>query len=379
MSDVQRIRRFFIDESGNTGGATRIGAAFDFDNQPIFVLACLGIEDEIAFAAAFAEWKKRYRFRGAEVKSDAAWEKPGFYMDLLVEIERLDLPLLLEVVDKRFFIAAQMVNSLILPPVGADIDHSPPLTFMRNAIAEFITEVLSPSCLAAFVQACIQAEGDAILRTYAVLLEALAGEPAGGFCGFIRMAAVDTRNDFLEQGPNDPEVVRRHLPLPDLNPHGKPVRMLPHLSSLTNLYARLNTYTGGKLQGVTLIHDEQLQFDKILRTNKIAAEGLAAQGLKMTYGPANYVFSEEADLVFEESGRSPGLQAADVIAGYAMRLLVNRLIPGVRPRHDRDWLLRRLLDQDNPQQGLGTNFVMTTAKMRTIGISSAPDPFLLPW
>ena len=367
MPDVRRIVRFFLDESGNTGDATRTGVAFDFDKQPIFVLACIGLSDEIAFTSTFAELKARHRLAGAEVKSDAVWKKPKFYLDLMVEIERLDLPLLLEVVDKRFFIAAHMVNTLILPPVGGNIDLSPQLAFMRKAIAEFITEFLPPSCLAAFAEACAKPERNAILRAYAVLLEALDVEPAEGFRGFVSMAAVDTRDEFLKEGLNDLKAVQRHLPLPDLNPYGKPVWMLPHLSSLTNLYARLNTYTGGRLRGVTLVHDQQLQFGDILQANKTAAEGLAAQGIEMTYGPADYIFHEQAHLIFEKSDRSVGVQAADVIAGYAMRLLVNRMTPDAKPRRDGDWQLRRLLDQDDHMRGLGINFVMTTRKMREIG------------
>lgn len=379
MPPVQRtIRRYFIDESGNTGDATRTGAGFDFDRQPIFVLACLGIEDEEAFAVTFAILKARHRLLATEVKSDAAWKKPGFYLDLLVEIERLDLPLFLEVVDKKFFIAAQLVNSLILPPIGG-ADHSAESQFMRNALAEFITEKLPSACLAAFVEACTRATGEAVLSAYNVLLQSLDACPADGFSGFVRMATADTRDDFIEEGPDHPDVVRRYLPSPDLSPRGKPIWMLPHLSSLTNLYARLNTYTKGRLKGVSIVHDEQLQFGDILQASKTAVEGLSAQGIEFAYGPADYVFHEAADMLFEQSERSPGIQAADVIAGYAMRLLVNRLTPGATPRHDGDWQLGRLLDQDEPHEGRGINFVMTTAKLRVIGVSTGIDPFALFW
>lgn len=379
MSTVQRIKRFFLDESGNTGDVTGTGDAFDFHKQPVFVLGCLGIRDENAFDAFFADVKARHRLQGAEVKSDAAWKKPAFYMDLLIEIERLDLPLLLEVVDKRFFIAAQMVNTLILRPRGGDQDHGAPLAFIRNAIAEYITEMLPDACLDAYVAACAKADGTAILRVYEVLFDALDAEGEEGFPGFVRMVTVDARDAFLEAGPDNTAVVQARLPIPDPNHFGKLVWMLPHLSSLTNLYARLNTYTGGRLNDVTLVHDKQQEFEDILRTNKAAAEGLAAQGVEMTYGPANYVFRERADLTFVHSERSAGVQAIDVIAGYAMRLVVNRTTPGAEPRRDGDWQLRRLLDQDARVRGLGTNFVMTTAALRALDVADAPDPFLLPW
>lgn len=379
MMTSHRINLFFLDESGNTGDATHTGVAFDFDKQPIFVLACLGIADDAAFAATFARLKAHHHLRAPEVKSDAVWKKPAFFMDLLTEIEVNDLPLMLEIVDKRFFIAAQMVNSLILPSVGSDMDHSPKLTFMRNSTAEFLTEILPTSCLATFVEAFARTDGNAILQVYDSLLDSLDAKPADGINDFVRMAITDGRNNFIAEGINDPEVIQHHLPIPDLNPHGKPVWMLPHLTSFTNLYARLNTYTGGKLHGVTLIHDEQLQFGDILKDSKMATEALTCQGVNITHGSANYVFEEQADFIFQESGRSAGIQAADVIAGYAMRLIVNRMTPEIQLRHDGDWQLQRLLSHDDPDLGTGTNFVMTAAKLRKIGITSAADPFQSPW
>lgn len=91
------------------------------------------------------------------------------------------------------------------------------------------------------------------------------------------------------------------------------------------------------MKGVTLAHDQQLQFGEILRAGKAAAEELAANGINVRYGPADYVFREQADLLFMESGRSAAIQAADVLAGYAMRLLLSWVVPGAEPRHDGDW------------------------------------------
>lgn len=37
---------FFFDESGHSGDLIKSGVAYDFLDQPFFVLAALGIEDE---------------------------------------------------------------------------------------------------------------------------------------------------------------------------------------------------------------------------------------------------------------------------------------------------------------------------------------------
>ncbi len=62
---MSRNTRFFIDESGNTGDAAHTGEALPFAEQPIFVLACIGLKDERSFAEIWAELKARHRLRGA--------------------------------------------------------------------------------------------------------------------------------------------------------------------------------------------------------------------------------------------------------------------------------------------------------------------------
>jgi hypothetical protein len=39
-----------LDESGNSGDLVNTGAAFDFVRQPVFALACIGIDDDSKLA-----------------------------------------------------------------------------------------------------------------------------------------------------------------------------------------------------------------------------------------------------------------------------------------------------------------------------------------
>ncbi|MDF6480675.1 hypothetical protein NLO56_24940, partial [Escherichia coli] len=71
-----------------------------------------------------------------------------------------------------------------------------------------------------------------------------------------------------------PTAYARFLPSPDTGKRGKPVSMLPNLSSLTNIYARINRHYKRDLSAIELVHDEQLQYDQILTNNKQAAEAL---------------------------------------------------------------------------------------------------------
>jgi hypothetical protein len=129
------ISNYYLDESGSTGDLAHPGARFDFGRQQVFTLACLGVDDEAALGLEIGRLKSRHRIQASELKSASAIKKPELIVDLLEYLGRRRLPLIIEVVDKRFMIAANMVNTVILPYVGA-CDLSPQSSFIRNIMAE---------------------------------------------------------------------------------------------------------------------------------------------------------------------------------------------------------------------------------------------------
>src|SRR3546814_10549875 len=96
------------------------------------------------------------------------------------------------------------------------------------------------------------------------------------------------------------------------------VWMLPNLTCLTNIYARINLSRPGGLGGITLVHDEQLQYGRILADTKALMEDLARQGNAPSALFADYDLSGSADLRFVASTSDIRLQAADLLAGCAM-------------------------------------------------------------
>src|SRR3546814_20713563 len=107
------------------------------------------------------------------------------------------------------------------------------------------------------------------------------------------------------------------------------VWMLPNLTCLTNIYARINLSRPGGLGGITLVHDEQLQYGRILADTKALMEDLARQGNAPSALFADYDLSGAADLRFVASTSDIRLQAADLLAGCAMRFARDAM---ARPR-----------------------------------------------
>src|ERR1700722_5688695 len=112
------ITDYFLDESGNSGDLARPGRRFDFGQQEIFTLACLGVANLAGLGDELVRMKMKHRVQAPELKSSAVREKPDLVIDLVEYVEQMGLPLLVEVVDKRFMIAANIVNNLVVPSVG---------------------------------------------------------------------------------------------------------------------------------------------------------------------------------------------------------------------------------------------------------------------
>jgi hypothetical protein len=132
--------------------------------------------------------------------------------------------------------------------------------------------------------------------------------------------------------------------------------MLPNLSSLTNLYARLNLFHKRKLAGITLVHDQQLQLDEILRQAMEAAERMQEDAFTPH---SDYRFTETANLEFSASNRNVGIQCADVLAGTVMRYFRDKSA-GVPIRSEIETLMRKLLSGIDSKSSYGIIQVVPT-------------------
>jgi hypothetical protein len=187
----------------------------------------------------------------------------------------------------------------------------------------------------------------------------------------IEYFAADSFNDFQEMGPDRAEAQQRFLPSPDFGKRGQSIWMLPNLTSLTNIYARLNRLHRRSIGSLTLFHDEQNHFDDILHDAKRVAEGLAQAGGVPPVRFADYTFEEQAKLVFLGSHASPGIQAADVMAGFVMRYVKDALYSQSGPSEESRVAFQRILELSEPSDGRGINFVLKTADVLSLGVVPA--------
>jgi len=105
---------YFLGESGYSGDLVKAGAQFDFGDQPIFCLACLGEDDSAGLDEAVANLKRRHRVALSELKAAQLHSRPRFVEDLLDLLAERRCQLFIEVVEKRFMVAINLVNHQLL-------------------------------------------------------------------------------------------------------------------------------------------------------------------------------------------------------------------------------------------------------------------------
>jgi hypothetical protein len=352
---------FFIDESGHSGDAVNSGTAFDFLDQPYFVLAAVGVEDEALLVRQLERLKVAHRIPAGELKSKLLQRRPAFVEELLSFVCDQRLPFFVEVVDKRYFICSHLVISQLLP-AEMGLSEGPELYVIRNQVVDFLYDEVSDHVLNTFVAACLEPSDHALMTAFESQLLFAAGRSSTSAAQDIRdgmhFMAVEAIKAYKEIRKGEPDAYLRFLPLPDLNKHGKQVWMLPNLSSFTNIYARINLFLRGKLSRVRLVHDHQKQLDQILRDAKRAAESIRDAGVKPFTPHSDYTFFESASLEFAASHESAGIQIADIIAGTVMRFYRDRL-RGVDSKLDEAIpALTRLFRASDASTGIGVNQVV---------------------
>ena len=365
---IETMTTIYIDECGHTGdlSGTSRGSDYDFQNQPFFALAGVGLDEKSEWEERIDKLRKRHRIQATELKSSLRGiiARPRFSADVLNLLLDEKVPLFVELVNKRFFTCVY-ITLFQLTPTSLGYPESTNLHFIRNIVSDFLYRYASKAVLDAFVASCLSPGETTLLTSFARLRE-MAERPrynesekkiAHVVVNMIEVAELNWR----ERRTTEKESWLGFIPPPDFNEHGKQVWMLPNLTSLTNIYARLNNYYEQRLADVRLVHDQQLDLESILRQGKRTCENL--HGNVIPYTPhSDYWFEEQATFEFAESHEELGLQLADIVAGATMRFFRDTKA-GEPVNFELRSAMTRLVDESNENTGFGLNQVVPTGEV----------------
>lgn len=362
-----QVTEFYIDESGNTGDLSKVEIGSYFSEQRMFALAAFGCAMDQGLNDAVLSLKKKYRIQAPEIKSKTVYNKPRFIIELIDLLEEWHCPIFIELVDKHYFVIANIIERMIVPYVG-ECDLQPKTIRMKGIMADYIAMYAPPQFAQSFAECCQSRDHAKIQELYERIIQWAQACPVqpSDVANAIALSTRDSLKDFCRLPKA--KAVEQALPIPDKNPAGKLLWILPNLTSFTNIYARINFFARRKISDVSLFHDEQLQFGDILLHNKQLAEDLSNLGVKVPFETSDFEFSHSANFQFLHSHNSIGIQVADVLAGFIARYVQDAVWDKESMHSDKKTAFYRLNSSGDRNLGTGINFVVPDNMIRFLGL-----------
>lgn len=364
------MKEFYIDESGNTGDVINTGGNFSFGNQPLFVLSAIGISNLDGLHKEILRLKRKHKVQLAELKSTKICKnKPGFIVDLVNYIIAQKIPLFIELVDKKYFICCNIVDCIVMPPYfGTTGDGA---LMARNIFADYIYSKDSNLIYDGFINCCQEPDEEKLLN-YMLEIKSYFDMDARLFPSpdmisyHISKNIAESIDDFniIKQREGD-DAFKRFMPIPDKNKNGKDVWLLPNLSSFNSIYARINKYKNGSLSDVTIIHDEQVQFDEIIAETHEKLDAIDGLANVSTYS-GDYNFIEKSQLKFGNSKDSVALQVSDILSGLVMRYVQDSIYLNKSVNPQLEEAFSMLKNYCSNLSNTGINFVIPRQKLSSL-------------
>ncbi|WP_168194754.1 DUF3800 domain-containing protein [Thermococcus aciditolerans] len=330
----------FLDESGNTGDLILNKENIrHFNNQPYFVLGGFGIEnDESSFeelTSAITRLKKDNHIYFKELKGARLWPKKiKFIYELFKYLYENDFPVFVELMDKKFFIIANIAN--IVGLTSGVLDHPKALFDKRiffNRFADYLYLNLSPETIIWFSKASREPSQEnvetflAFLRRDSEKFPLKFKEPIDRM---IDRYYYQLTNHLISPTQYSTPPWEYYVPPADPKSGSKRVSLLPHTTAATNVFMRVNRYSNDRgYEGVVIIHDQQEQWKEILQNelhilsdpSSNVSKKLRERGIPYPLNlRLDYNFDRHYRIFFGDSEKTIFLQLADVISSSINKL-----------------------------------------------------------
>lgn len=367
--------KYYLDECGNTGDLIKPDFSLSFGGQPLFSLSCVGVDDEIKMFDKLSALKLKYGIEN-ELKSTEIYSfKPGFFLELVKYLVEEKVPIFVELVDKKFCVIANLINSLIIPFYSHIDETDGNNQYARNHLADYMWHKLPVRYLELFNNVCIQRESAGVIDFLHELKSFFESSSCDMFekndISDLIAVSIDEFLSFCHDYGED-AAVKKYLPLPDVLNKSKRkskikiINILPHVHSFFNIIGRLNKYHLGDMADVVLNHDEQQEFDSILNKSK---EHIVEQEISKNLPPTPYSdldVKTDFELNFIKSEFSVGVQVADLIAGFYVRFINDVFYEKKQVESVYIHAFNVLVKYQNPSLPLGVNLVLPYHKQQSV-------------
>ncbi|MCO4311859.1 hypothetical protein [Pectobacterium versatile] len=262
---------YYIDENGTTGDLFSKKFDLSFSRQPIFTHACIGIEknQDDTVKSLIKTVKEKHDLKNYlitknrlknnkldfELKCDELYfEKPEAILDIAKFIKSQRIPLICEVMDKKYNIAISIVNHIIVPHTEFIITSPEGISY-RNKLADLLTFYAEDLCYKQFHALCSNPTESNLLKTFAVFFDFFKRRKSllndnGRILQFIEERK---KSYFYLKGKIGDSCISRFHPIPDTDTFNNTVKFLPNVHSFYYMLARINKYHLGDIDDVFYI------------------------------------------------------------------------------------------------------------------------------
>ncbi|MEB8382873.1 DUF3800 domain-containing protein [Acinetobacter junii] len=326
-------KKFYIDESGNTGDLIVSNENNNFSSQEYFTLACIGLKnsEQQELKNFIDDLKVKYKIQTPELKFSKMkgifGKKIGFVLELLKYIEESS-NFIIEITDKKFIICTNIVNCLINPPYDQTDLTTHEMMEVHQNLSQWIYQNVTLDFLIKFTNISRNPSEvglQELFKDLTLLVKSIDDQYSAEIYKKIEKSINLYKKFNLMKKLNKDTFTREpftyFLPLPDISKKSQLIGILPYIGSFYNILGRLNKLYKRDLSKVVLIHDNQDHFDEILKSYHQSSIDNKSEDFA-TFDHADFNFLNTSSLEFNDDKDHIGLQVSDLFAGF-----VNRAIP----------------------------------------------------
>ena len=337
--------KIYIDESGNTGESLVYKNKIFFGDQPYFCLAgvILPIERKIIEAELLSLCKK-YNINMLELKANKIIKKkPKFFKDYFDILDKLDIPVFIEFMDKKYYVIANMIDYLIFPCYDFPPENQGDYKFIRakRLLSNELYKIISKNSYEAFSTLCLnENETNFNNAIYSIATDIIRSNVSDLNPVLMHLKSThESISDIYAREPKKDHLKHYYRPLPDQGTK-RDLYLMPHVSSVFNMVPRFQYYAESiSAESISIIHDEQSHYDDTLKntlkeiyehTGKKGADlfkrmseailfSKNIDGYEQWFGRPNLSFDipkGSITMSFQISKQEIGIQMADLVAGF---------------------------------------------------------------
>lgn len=315
------MKNYYFDESGFTGNFKILDKKFNSNENEIFILSSIGCNSTSNLKDEVYKLKKTFRIKSEELKSKQILKRYNRFLPNLLEvISKSDVNVLIEVIDKKYFLCTQLTENLVFSRLTSFISFEVDNLNARKIYASLFYDILPIELLEEYSYLIHNPSYelfDKFIKNLIVFLDkkhwenmsnsfitkdyhSLYNQHVASLKGLVEDIYLYYVENFKKSSAESKKLFEYFLPIGDYSYNNNFYNTYYHLNCFTNIIIRNENLCEEK--EIKLIHDNQLESQIILEKN-------------LEWMKKNMALHNNYSLKFEDSKNDIMIQVTDILSG----------------------------------------------------------------